>query len=183
MHDEQLTKISHGRSLRDTLPQHLPYGLNTQGHDRGGSGCSFIAVSAINHRGHRNRMIAPRCQGDVPSPSVLYEYARRMRRNPTPAENVLWQMLRANGLGVRFRRQEVIQQYIVDFRCRPADLIIEVDGGVHDAPEAQLADADRTDLLQSLGFTVLRFRNEEVLQNLPSVRTQIIEALRYDDAI
>ena len=107
----------------------------------------------------------------------LKEYARTNRRNTTPAENHLWQELRGNKLGASFRRQHAITQFIVDFVCLTAWLIIEVDGSVHaDLSEAEY-DGGRTHELQECGFLVLRFTNEQVLHNTPSVLKIITEHL------
>jgi very-short-patch-repair endonuclease len=82
---------------------------------------------------------------------------------------MLWQELRRNQCGVRFRRQHSIGDYIADFACLPLKLIIEVDGGYHDNPKQQEADAMRTQWLGRQGYTVLRFTNKEVAYNIDSV--------------
>lgn len=89
----------------------------------------------------------------------------------TPAEKTLWQELRANRLGVHFRRQQIIAGFIVDFYCHKATLVIEVDGGIHDLQ--QEADALREKVLREMGLTIVRFRNEEVIQDLPTVVVKI----------
>ncbi|TGE26065.1 endonuclease domain-containing protein [Hymenobacter aquaticus] len=108
----------------------------------------------------------------------LKEYARANRKNPTPAENHLWQELRAHKLGVQFRRQHAIQQFIVDFVCLQAWLIIEVDGSIHADIDQAEYDGGRTHNLQEAGFLVLRFTNEEVLHNTPQVLQTIREHLQ-----
>ena len=100
-----------------------------------------------------------------------------MRRWPTEAEAVLWQELRAGQLDVRFRRQHVLGYYIADFACLSHLLIVEVDGPVHDDPEARTADRLRTETLEAAGSLVLRFSNENVLHRLSGVCTAIREAL------
>ena len=108
----------------------------------------------------------------------LKDYARANRRQPTEAENHLWQELRNHRLGVRFRRQHAIRQFIVDFVCLQAWLVIEVDGSIHaDAGQAEY-DGGRTHNLQEAGFLVLRFTNEEVLHNTPQVLQTITEHLK-----
>lgn len=82
----------------------------------------------------------------------------------TPAEKLLWKEVRANKLGVRFRRQQVIQGFIVDFYCHYAGLIVEVDGDVHDLQKEE--DERREKVLSELGLRVVRFRNDEVVRNL-----------------
>jgi very-short-patch-repair endonuclease len=92
--------------------------------------------------------------------------ARQLRRRQTPAEDALWEALRRDGLdGLHFRRQHIIDRFVLDFYCAAHKLCIEVDGGVHD----QQADYDehRTAALALHGIRVVRFRNEEILDDLP----------------
>ena len=90
--------------------------------------------------------------------------SRHMRKNPTSAEDILWQFIRKKQmLGFRFRRQYAIDRFIVDFYCPSAKLVIEVDGEVHDLPERAAYDAERQHYLESLGITVLRFSNEQII--------------------
>lgn len=92
----------------------------------------------------------------------LRQYARDMRKEPTDAEAVLWNVLRGKKLeAMRFRRQHPIENYIVDFICLEEKLIIEVDGSQH-AENAY--DEKRDAKLKELGFTVLRFWNDEILK-------------------
>jgi very-short-patch-repair endonuclease len=89
------------------------------------------------------------------------DFARRLRNEPTEAEKRLWQFLRAELLGVKFRRQAVIGAYIVDFVSLSQKLIVELDGPQHLAAEARAYDVRRTEWLESRGFQVIRFRNQE----------------------
>ena len=107
----------------------------------------------------------------------LKENARRMRHDPTEAENVLWQCLRNEQLGVKFRRQHPILDFIVDFINFDTSLIIEVDGGYHDDPEQRMADRTREKILRDNGFWIMRFRNEEILHDTDSVLSRIRTAL------
>ncbi|RRQ50355.1 leucine--tRNA ligase [Maribacter algicola] len=102
---------------------------------------------------------------------LLLERAKEMRNNPTAAESVLWDGLKSKQLGFKFRRQHLIADYIVDFVCLSKNLVIEVDGGIHDSQIE--ADASRTEVLNQQGFEVLRFRNEEVIGDLDTVLTKI----------
>jgi very-short-patch-repair endonuclease len=98
-----------------------------------------------------------------------------MRRRPTDAESALWKLLRNAGLlGAKFKRQQPIGEYIADFVCFESRVIVEVDGGQH----TQAADGARTAWLQSQGFTVIRFWNNEVLTNIEGVYESISRALR-----
>ena len=99
--------------------------------------------------------------------------AKELRRDMTPAEKILWQELRANKVGVHFRRQQVIEGFIVDFYCHKIGLVIEVDGDVHDLQKHE--DARREEALEKLELKIIRFRNEDVTKNLDRVITQIRE--------
>jgi ATP-dependent DNA helicase RecQ len=96
-----------------------------------------------------------------------------MRSAPTPAEHVLWQRLRRRELGTRFRRQHTIGRFIVDFVCLTARVVIEVDGPIHDEPDARSRDAGRADYLEAAGFKTMRFTNAQVLEELDSVVAEI----------
>ena len=104
--------------------------------------------------------------------------AQDLRHSMTDAERRLWSRLRDSQLGVRFRRQEPIGTYIVDFVARRARLIIELDGGQHSAE----IDTARTAFLESRGFRVVRFWNNEVLQNQEGVLCVIQDALNSPHA-
>ena len=101
--------------------------------------------------------------------------ARQLRRQMTVPERKLWTALRKLGLPVR--RQAPIGRYIVDFAIHSASLVIEVDGGRHDLPEAQLHDAVRDAWLRSQGYQILRFRNEQALNDPDGVVQMILETL------
>ena len=103
---------------------------------------------------------------------LLCQNAKYNRKHPTKAEELLWEHLRGKQLGVRFRRQHPVYDYIPDFVCLSLNLIIEVDGDYHLAEEQQLSDRERDTYLQHFGFHIIRFSNEEVLQNLDKVLKQ-----------
>ncbi|MDQ0503574.1 endonuclease domain-containing protein [Xanthobacter agilis] len=93
--------------------------------------------------------------------------AKTLRGNLTDAEQHLWSGLRGHRLcGLSFRRQHPLGPYITDFACLPTKLVIEVDGGQHYEDAGQLKDARRDQFFKERGFTVLRFSNLDVLQNL-----------------
>jgi very-short-patch-repair endonuclease len=103
--------------------------------------------------------------------------ARRLRRNGTDAERALWRYLRnRSAAGAKFRRQQFIGPYIVDFVCLNARLVIEIDGGQHAVKLT--ADADRTAFLEREGYRVLRFWNNDVLSNPRGVYETIERALK-----
>ena len=99
------------------------------------------------------------------------ERSRELRREMTPTEDLLWQEVRAKKLGVRFRRQQIIAGFIVDFYCHRAALVIEVDGDIHDLQQEE--DARREEVLREMGLTIVRFRNENAIQDLPMIVERI----------
>ena len=105
----------------------------------------------------------------------LIQQARQMRSEPTPAEALLWKSLREKQLGgLKFRRQHVIHAYIVDFYCPAANLVIEIDGSVHDGQEDY--DKARTLDLSDRGYQVIRFRNEDIFADMERVLGIIYES-------
>ena len=106
---------------------------------------------------------------------LLKENAIANRKTPTEAEAILWDLLKGNNIGLHFRRQHIILDYIVDFICLDKGLVIELDGGYHNNPEQKEFDEQRTAHLQRLGYTELRFTNEELLVNPDSVVAKIKE--------
>ena len=101
---------------------------------------------------------------------------RELRKNPTEAERFLWKHIRLRQLGgYKFRRQQPLGPYIVDFVCLEKRLVIEVDGGQHS--ERVKYDAQRSTWLEAQGFRILRFWNSEVLRDVEAVRKVIWEAL------
>ena len=103
----------------------------------------------------------------------LKELRRELRKNPTPAETILWQHVRNKQLGATIQRQHSIGNYITDFYCAKYKLIIELDGQVHFTPEAQEYDQQRTNYLSELGFRVIRFENITVIEHLDEVLATI----------
>ena len=106
----------------------------------------------------------------------LKPLVRGMRREPTPAEERLWDHLRGHQLlGFGFRRQHALSCFVADFYCAKARLVIELDGGIHESRRGQ--DDWRDTCLAGLGLKVLRFRNEEVMDSLSQVLQRIKEKL------
>jgi very-short-patch-repair endonuclease len=99
--------------------------------------------------------------------------AKELRHEMTPAEKILWNELRANKLGVHFRRQQVIHGFIVDFYCHKAGLVVEVDGLVHDLQQDE--DARREKVLSEMGLRIVRFKNDEVVRSVSVVVGKIRE--------
>ncbi len=111
--------------------------------------------------------------------SHLTPYAKKLRRGATKAESRLWQRLRARQMeGYKFRRQQPIDNYIVDFVCLENKLIVELDGGQHAAGQPE--DKKRDHFMELNGFMVLRFWNNEVFENLEGVLGVIRKACLRD---
>jgi very-short-patch-repair endonuclease len=103
------------------------------------------------------------------------ENRRRLRKEMTSAEGILWAHIRNNKLGYKFRRQYGIGKYIADFYCPKLRLVIEVDGGGHYEPDKIESDKLRTEYLNSLGITVKRYTNLDIANNLSSVMDDLLK--------
>lgn len=107
-------------------------------------------------------------------PRLLTERARDLRKQPTKAEAWLWKAIKNRALGgYKFRRQQPIEGYIVDFVCLDLMLVVEIDGDIHKSQRDY--DAVREKDLTTMGFKVIRFHNEEVLTNVDSVKEAIFD--------
>ncbi|HEX2953147.1 MAG TPA: DUF559 domain-containing protein [Bacillota bacterium] len=105
---------------------------------------------------------------------IKLERTKEFRLHMTEAEAILWERLRKNKLnGLHFRRQQIINGFIVDFYCNAASVVIEVDGEVHDKQKA--GDALRDRLMNEMGLFVLRVTNEAIHHNLPAVLQRIAQ--------
>jgi very-short-patch-repair endonuclease len=111
-------------------------------------------------------------------PARLRSNARALRKNSTDAERILWSELRDHRLnGASFKRQVPIGNYIADFICHAAKLVIELDGGQHFSDQAEQADAKRSAAIEARGFRVLRFGNHDVMTNRAGVLETISAAI------
>ena len=108
---------------------------------------------------------------------LLKGFAQTNKRFQTDAERLLWEYIRAKQLSVKFNRQHIIGDYIVDFVCIEKGLVIEVDGGYHSEYEQIEKDEFRTERLRDLSFYVIRFKNEDIARNLPEVLETIKKQL------
>lgn len=107
----------------------------------------------------------------------LYQYGRELRQELTEAEKLLWVELRNKKLnGLKFRRQHPIDRFITDFYCHEKKLVIELDGNVHDKKVNKEYDEARTAMLAGLNVIVLRFDNEEVINDVQGVLKKISDA-------
>lgn len=131
------------------------------------------ALETANQRDRYNYHTAdPKVYG------VLKQFVSENRSNPTQAEETLWRILSGKKLdGYKFRRQHIIGSYIADFVCISQRLIVEVDGLIHQVPENVQTDAERTDELNKLGFEVIRFTNDEVMNEADSVLNRLLSAI------
>ncbi len=109
------------------------------------------------------------------NPLRTKSYRSKLRRNLTEPEKKLWYVIRNKQLGIKFRRQHGISNFIVDFYCSELKLVLEIDGDSHYSPDNKQADLERDKYIVSLGLTVLRFSNLEIMQNLEGVLVSIIE--------
>ena len=108
------------------------------------------------------------------APSDSFSKAQFLRRNETIAEKLLWEKLRNNQLGgLKFRRQHPVNIYIADFYCHKFKLIIELDGDYHNQEEQKQKDEVRTEVLRLNDLKIIRFKNEEVEQDINQVLTTI----------
>ena len=105
--------------------------------------------------------------------NLLKELQKERKKQTTEAERILWEQLKTKQLGAKFRRQHVIDEFIVDFVCLSKKLIVEVDGGYHNNKTQKEADDLRTQILSEFGYKVIRFSNEEVIGAIYAVTKKI----------
>lgn len=105
-------------------------------------------------------------------PAILAR-AREMRHPQTPAEAIVWRVLRNRQIGLKIRRQHPIDKFIIDFYCAEARLLIEIDGDSHFNSEQEEYDNERTAYLEELGYKVIRFTNDYVKNNIEAVINEI----------
>jgi cyclase len=110
--------------------------------------------------------------------NLIFENAKALRNRVTTSESLLWEHLKSKQLGIKFRRQHPIANYIADFYCHEIKLIIELDGSIHQLPEVLANDIERQKNLESFGITVIRFTNKELQHNLNAVLNKIKETIQ-----
>jgi very-short-patch-repair endonuclease len=106
-----------------------------------------------------------------------FRFAASLRASETYAEKLLWRRLKMKQLGFRFKRQHPIAEFIVDFYCPKAQLVVEVDGNAHDNSRHRLYDEERTKAIERYGLTVVRIRNEEIIHDIEKVIAKIAQFL------
>lgn len=104
---------------------------------------------------------------------LIFEIATRLRGNPAPAEEVLWNYIGQGQTGVKFRRQHPASIYVLDFYAHRIKLAIEIDGSIHENEDVKRNDEKRQAHLESLGISFLRFSNQQVLTELERVLEEI----------
>ena len=109
---------------------------------------------------------------------LLKQYANENKMFMTDAERLLWNLLKGKGIGYKFRRQHIIGEYIADFANLHYKLVVEVDGKYHFKGDQPVADDIRTSDLNKMGYTVIRFTNDEVLNNIHQVEWQIKNVIK-----
>ena len=112
-------------------------------------------------------------------PQRFLDFSKQLRTNQTPWEWKLWKRLRAGRYyGLKFKRQVLIDRYIVDFYCHEKKLIIEIDGGQHNQDNKRVSDLHRKQYLENNGYLLLRFWNSEIDENLDGVLEKIKDIAR-----
>ncbi|MGL4447240.1 MAG: endonuclease domain-containing protein [Shewanella sp.] len=106
-------------------------------------------------------------------------FRQQLRRNMTEPERRLWQQLRHEQLGVKFRRQHGIGHYIADFYCPSHKLVIEVDGESHFSTQGRASDGQRDQFMHALGLRVMRFTNQQIMHELAAVLAAIMQACHH----
>jgi very-short-patch-repair endonuclease len=120
---------------------------------------------------------APRTNGETWT--YIKDRARHMRAEPTPAEDRMWNAVRARRRGYKFRRQHPIGSYLADLCCPRAGLVIELDGSIHETQQDE--DAVRQEFIEGREYLVLRFTNDAVVNRLPEV-LKVIDAVLNNGA-
>lgn len=111
---------------------------------------------------------------------LIFKRAEELRNAMTPSEELLWNYLRSNAWGYKFRRQHPLFMYVADFYCHQLKLVIEIDGSIHQLEEVKQNDEIRQQHLENLGIKVIRFSNHHVMHNLESVLQQIHQTLQHE---
>jgi len=160
-------KIS-ARLSPTTIPSPSPSGRGGQG-VRGGMSPAINTMAYLG-KSKENAYFYNSSKGS-------FENAKKLRSRQTDAETLLWEALRNRQInGLKFRRQHPVSSFIADFYCHEVQLIIELDGSIHDDPEVADRDEIRTNVFKEKELKVIRFKNEEVLTDLKTVLFEIRKA-------
>jgi len=110
----------------------------------------------------------------LPYNKDLKTFSRKLRNNSTPSEIMLWKKLRAGGMmNYTFNRQKPLKRYIVDFYCKPLNLVIEIDGGYHEEEVQKIKDHERQQVIEEMDLNFLRFSDNEVRKNIDHILKEI----------
>jgi N-acetyl-alpha-D-muramate 1-phosphate uridylyltransferase len=108
---------------------------------------------------------------------LIFQKAEELRKFPTHEEEIVWAYLSKNQLGIKFRRQHPIWNYIADFYCHSLKLVVEIDGGIHNREEVKINDAERQQMIESFGICVHRFTNDDVRHSMQSVINSLLHKM------
>ncbi len=109
--------------------------------------------------------------------SIIFENAKKLRAEMTPSERKLWEKIIKSQLGVRFKPQHPVSNFVVDFYCHKAKLVIEVDGAIHFNENAASQDLEREKEIEGFGLKVVRFTNEQIHKDMQGVLKFLKESL------
>lgn len=110
---------------------------------------------------------------------AIFKLAKELRKNETETEKILWTKLNKNQMmGLQFRRQHPINMFVADFYCAKIKLVIEIDGSIHEISEYQEHDLGRSEILNDFGITVIRFSNEQIIEDIESALKKIEEIVK-----
>jgi very-short-patch-repair endonuclease len=116
------------------------------------------------------------------APPHIFDKAKELRNNMTEAEEILWEHLKKKQLGgFKFRRQHPVFEFIADFYCHQAKLVVELDGEYHNSDEQKYSDKERTKMMNEFGINVVRFYNNQVINNTNNVLNTIKNCLNWQD--
>lgn len=112
---------------------------------------------------------------------LIFQRAEDLRRKMTKTEKELWEVLKNKKLGgFKFRRQHPISKFILDFYCHEAKFGIEIDGKVHNSKSQKFYDDDRSEILREYGIKIIRFQNDEIIENIEEVKLKILSELKRE---
>ena len=114
---------------------------------------------------------------------LIFQRAKQLRNHLTGSEMKLWGYLRSNPFGYKFRRQHPLGIFIVDFYCHALQLVIEVDGNVHDQQDVKQADIERQNLIEAEGIQVMRFSNNDIANHFEEVIVSLNAILQKKDTL
>ncbi len=124
----------------------------------------------------RDVRLGGQCEKMKRYPHYIIDLARKLRKQATPSEEILWECLRNRRLsGLKFKRQHHIDRYIVDFYCAEMKLVVELEGSIHEEKDQIEYDDYRMKYLEGRGLCVMRFRNEEVVNSRETVLDTILQ--------